>query len=228
MLMVFVVRIHTHTHTHTHTHSQARCSTDENVKPAVWTHRRHIVAIADQVSLPIQVHLQAMVHSHLSSQFRQNPPPPCPIQATHLSHPQFPLLHRPRNLFRKRRRLRCSRLFPSRPTPLTLDCNYQFLQRPPLRSVSTRRLLRFQPGYPRDYPNTWCPDSLRVRSRYFGIWVWLRSLYRRLQACQGRERTSRGCVFAQNQSVEIGRGLSLQGVDWGMVGSTPPMWDSSQ
>ena len=178
--------------------------------------------------LPIQVHLQAMVHSHLSSQFRQNPPPPRPIQATHLSHPQFPLLHRPRNLFRKRRRLHCSRLFPSRPTPLTLDCNYQFLQRPPLRSVSTRRLLRFQPGYPRDYPNTWCLDSLRVRSRYFGIWVWLRSLYRRLQARQGRERTSSGCVFAQNQSVEIGRGLSLQGVDWGMVGSTPPMWDSSQ
>ena len=37
----------------------------------------------------------------------------------------------------------------------------------------------------------------------------LRSLYQRLQALQGHQRTSCGHVFAKNQRVEIGRGLSL-------------------
>ena len=71
------------------------------------------------------------------------------------------------------------------------------------------------------------PRPLWVRSCYFGIWVQLCSLYRQLQARQGHHRTSHGRVFAENQRVEIGRGLSLWEADWGMGGPIP-MWDSSQ
>lgn len=145
-------------------------------EPAAGTHRRHTATPSREVSFSIQVRLQAMAHSHLSSPFRQNPSPPRPIPPNPPILRQLPLLHRPRNR-RPRRRSRSP--LPSRPNPkpktsIPRGSDYRVLQWPSLHYDSTRHLLHLQPNNPAVHSITlrfnrvWrpvCCHWLRVRLR---------------------------------------------------------------